>query len=78
MGLKFLIPGCFWVGKFGKYFFGVARSSLSIKIESNLPPGGGGWGGELMHQSLAIMVLLTLPCTTNPHHQDQGTMANMS
>ena len=46
MGLKFLIPGCFWVGKFGKYFFGVARSSLSIKIESNLPPGGGGWGGS--------------------------------
>ena len=21
-GLKFSIPGCFWVGKFGKYFFG--------------------------------------------------------
>ena len=23
-GLKFSIPGSFWVGKFGKYFFGVA------------------------------------------------------
>ena len=22
LGLKFLIPGFFWVGKFGKYFFG--------------------------------------------------------
>ena len=21
LGLKFLIPGFFWVGKFGKYFF---------------------------------------------------------
>ena len=21
-GLKFSIPGCFWVGKFGKYFLG--------------------------------------------------------
>ena len=21
LGLKFSIPGCFWVGKFGKYFF---------------------------------------------------------
>ena len=23
LGLKFLMPGFFWVGKFGKYFFGV-------------------------------------------------------
>ena len=23
LGLKFSIPGFFWVGKFGKYFFGV-------------------------------------------------------
>ena len=22
LGLKFSIPGCFWVGKFGEYFFG--------------------------------------------------------
>ena len=22
LGLKFLIPGFFWAGKFGKYFFG--------------------------------------------------------
>ena len=22
LGLKFFIPGFFWVGKFGKYFFG--------------------------------------------------------
>ncbi len=22
LGLKFSIPGCFWVGKFDKYFFG--------------------------------------------------------
>ena len=42
MGVKFSIPGCFWVGKFGKYFFGVARSSLSIKIESRWLGGGGG------------------------------------
>ena len=24
LGLKFSIPGFFWVGKFGKYFWGVA------------------------------------------------------
>ena len=46
MGVKFSIPGCFWVGKFGKYFFGVARSSLSIKIESRWLGGGGGGANE--------------------------------
>ena len=32
-GLKFSIPGCFWVGKFGKYFFGwldLSRDFLGI------------------------------------------------
>ena len=33
-GLKFSIPGCFWVGKFGKYFFGwldLSRDFLGIQ-----------------------------------------------
>ena len=33
-GLKFSILGCFWVGKFGKYFFGwldLSRDFLGIQ-----------------------------------------------
>ena len=33
-GLKFSIPGCFWVGKFGKYSFGwldLSRDFLGIQ-----------------------------------------------
>jgi len=34
LGLKFSIPGFFWVGKFGKYFFGwldLSRDFLGIQ-----------------------------------------------
>ena len=36
-GVKFSIPGCFWVGKFGKYFFGWLDSSRDfLGIQNNL------------------------------------------
>ena len=36
-GLKFSIPGFFWVGKFGKYFFGwLDLSSDFLGIQNNL------------------------------------------
>ena len=31
-GLKFLIPGSFWVGKFGKYFFGLLVLSRDFLV----------------------------------------------
>ena len=41
LGLKFSIPGFFWVGKFGKYFF--VWLDLSGDLIRDLL-GGGGWG----------------------------------
>ena len=36
-GLKFSIPGCFWVGKFAKYFFGwLDLSREFLGIQNNL------------------------------------------
>ena len=36
-GLKISIPGCFWVGKFGKYFFGWTDLSRDVLgIQNNL------------------------------------------
>ena len=37
LGLKFSIPGFFWVGKFGKYFFGwldLSRDSLGYSKQA--------------------------------------------
>ena len=46
-GLKFSIPGCFWVGKFGKYFFGwldLSRDFLGIQNHlKNCGSGCGSW-----------------------------------
>ena len=37
-GLKFFIPGFFWVGKFGKYFFGwldLSRDFLGVNSKQS-------------------------------------------
>ena len=43
--MKFSIPGCFWVGKFGKYFFGWLDLSRDfLGIQNNLKNCGSACG----------------------------------